>query len=126
MTNHSDELDEIKKILSEHERRISNLENLVRSKPKKVEKHLSIKEFLLMKQPKKDVDKTLAIGYYLEHYKNISPFNAKDLENGFKEAREPPPKNINLTVIRNVEKGYIMEADEKKDNFKALGFNKYR
>lgn len=119
MKNNSGDLSEIKRILSEHERRISSLENLIKSKPEKAKKKLSIKEFLLEKQPKKNVEKTLAIGYYLEHYKNISPFNAKDLENGFREAKEPLPQNINLTVIQNIEKGYMMEAEEKKDSLKA-------
>lgn len=59
------------------------------------------------------------IGYYLEHYKDISPFNAKDLEDGFREARESVPKNINLMVIRNIEKGRMMEAEQKKDDLKS-------
>ncbi len=115
----SDEINEIKKVLGQHEERISHLESLFRSKPKESKKELSIKEFILQKQPKSDVEKTLVIGYYLEHYRGVSPFNAKDLEDGFREAKEIVPRNINQAVIRNIGKGHMMEAKEKKDNLKS-------
>jgi hypothetical protein len=119
MEHNSDELSEIKKILADHEKRISSLESLIQTKPGKIKKKLPIKEFILQKHPERDVDKTLVIGYYLEHYKNVSSFNVKDLEIGFREAKEPLPKNINDTVNKNMEKGYMMEAEEKKDGLKA-------
>lgn len=115
----SDELSEIKKILGQHEERISHLESLFRSKPKESKKELSIKEFILQKQPKSEVEKTLVISYYLEHHRGVSPFNAKDLENGFREAKEIVPKNINLAVIGNIGKGHMMESKEKKDDLKS-------
>lgn len=119
----SNELDEIKSIVQEHERRISELEKLWRSKQKTVgakqRKGLSIKEFILEKQPKGDVQKTLVIAYYLEKDRNLSPFNARDLEDGFREAKDTIPKNINQDVNENIKKGYMMEAKEKKDNKKA-------
>jgi len=115
----SEELAEIKKILEQHEKRISDLERLFRSKPIESKEELSIKEFFLQKQPKSNADKTLVIGYYLERYRGVSPFNIKDLESGFREAKETPPKNINLAVIKNIRKGYMMEEKEKKDNLKA-------
>jgi nitrogen regulatory protein PII-like uncharacterized protein len=113
------ELEEIRKILAQHEKRISNLERLFISKPKKIKKELSFKEFILQKQPKNNVEKVLVVGYYLEHYRGISPFNIKDLEAGFREAKEVAPKNINLAVLQNVSKGTMMEAKEKKDNLKT-------
>ncbi len=115
----SDELGDIKKILGQHEERISHLESFFRSKPKESKKELSIKEFILQKQPKSDVEKALAIGYYLEQYRHVSPFNAKDLEDGFREAKEIVPRNVNLAVINNIGKGRMMEAREKKDNLKS-------
>jgi hypothetical protein len=111
--------EKIKKILEEHEARIARLENLLVSKPSTVEKKLSIKEFILSKNPKSDVEKTLAIGYYLEKYEGLSSFNVKDLEKGFHDAKESAPENINYKVIMNIQKGYMMESEEKKDNLKA-------
>jgi len=113
------ELDEIRKRLEQHEKRISDLENVTREKPQEVRKRLSIKEFILEKKPSSDVEKTLVLGYYLEHYMNTSPFNADDLEGLFKKAKENVPDNINYKVIKNIEKGYVDEAETKKDKKKS-------
>jgi hypothetical protein len=115
----NEEIEKIKKTLEEHETRIAKLENLLVSKSPTVEKKLSIKEFILSKNPKNEIQKTLAIGYYLEKYEGLSSFNVKDLENGFHDAKESAPENINYKVIVNIQKGYIMESKEKKDNLKA-------
>lgn len=111
--------EEIREKLADLEERIGKLEGLFKSNPKVVSKEISIKEFILQKTPKDDVQKTLAIGYYLEKYDNLSVFNAKDLEDAFSRAKEKPPKNINYKVIKNIEKGYMMESKDKKDNLKA-------
>lgn len=112
--------EEIKKILDDHEKRISALEELVKGKQvNKPEKKMSIKEFILSKKPKNDVQKTLAIGYYLENYEGLPLFNAMELENGFRSAKEIVPNNINLCVIRNINKGHMQETKERKDDMKA-------
>ena len=109
----------LKEKLEEHERRIVKLENLFFSKPKTVEKRLSIKEYLISRNPKGDLQKTLAVGHYLEKYEGMSSFNAKDLEKSFYDAKEKVPSNINDAVNKNIQKGYMMEVKEKKDNLKA-------
>ena len=114
-----EEVIEIRKKLEEHEERISNLENVSQKKPETVKKKISIKEFILSRKPKNDVQKTLAIGYFLENYENISSFNAKDLKSGFKAAREKVPKNIGDKVQLNIKKAHMMEFKEKKDNLKS-------
>lgn len=114
-----EEVIEIRKKLEEHEERISNLENVSQKKPETVKKKISIKEFILSRKPKNDVQKTLAIGYFLENYENISSFNAKDLKSGFKVAREKVPKNIGDKVQLNIKKAHMMEFKEKKDNLKS-------
>lgn len=114
-----EEIIEIRKKLEEHEERISKLESVSQTKPEIVKKKISIKEFILSKKPKNDVQKTLAIGYFLEKYKNISSFNAKDLKSGFKAAREKVPKNIGDKVQLNIKKAHMMEFKEKKDNLKS-------
>lgn len=112
------EIQQIKEQLKQHENRILELEDIFKSKPE-VKKQLSIKEFLLPKKPKDEVQKTLAICYYLEKHKGMGIFNAKDIEEGFREAKEKVPDNINYKVIQNIKGGYLMEAKEKKDNLKA-------
>lgn len=114
-----DILNDVLKKLDDHERRISALE---RAPAKKIEgegKKLSIKEFILTKKPGDDVQKTLVIGYYLEHLEGMDKFNTKDLAEGFRSAKEPPPTNINDKVNMSIRKGHMMEAKEKKDKSKA-------
>lgn len=114
-----EEIIEIKKKLEEHEKRISKLESSFQTKPETIKKELSIKEFILLKKPKGDVQRTLAVGYYLEKYENLSLFNVKDLEKGFRSAKERVPGNINDKAYQNIKRGYMMEAEEKKDDLKA-------
>lgn len=108
-------LEAIKKHLENHEKRISKLEAQPELKDKLTAKKLSIREFLISKKPKTDVDKTLVIGYYLETYQNSLSFNISDVENGFRQAKETVPKNINDTINKNIRKGFIMGAEDKKD-----------
>ena len=82
-------------------------------------KKISIKEFILAKQPKDDIQKTLIIGYFFEKNEGITSFNIKDLTNGFERAKEKIPTNINDKVNKNISKGYIMSTKEKKDNLVA-------
>ena len=104
--------------LNDHEKRISALEGTT-TKKAQTSKQLSLREFLLMKKPNDDVQRTLAIGYYLEQYKSMDSFNARDLTDGFRSAKEPPPGNINDKVNMNIRKGHMMDAKEPKDKFKA-------
>lgn len=115
----ADELGGMKRILEQHEKRISNLENLAKSKPAMTRKELSVRELILQKRPRSDVEKALVLGYYLERYRNVSPFNGSDLEELFREAKEIVPSNINGKVNKNVQRGFITEAKEKKDELKS-------
>jgi len=110
---------EIKKRLEELERRVTTLETSTQARPAPVEKGISIKEFILSKKPKNDVQRTLTIGYYLEKHQRLPSFNVKDIENAFRAAKEKVPKNIPDTIQKNVSKGHMTEAKEKKENLKA-------
>lgn len=114
-----EEIAKIKRKLEEYEARISKLEGLFQAKPEHTRKEVSVKEFILSKKPQSDVQKTLAVGYYLERYKGLPSFNVKDLDSGFRDAKEKVPNNINLCVIANIGKGHAMEAKEKRNNLKA-------
>ena len=102
----------------DHDRRIKVLEGQ-KSTVSKGSKKLSLKGYILSKNPKNDVQKTLCIGYYLESFDNMASFHAQDLEKGFRLAKEPVPPNINDKVNLNIKKGHLMEAEEKKENKKA-------
>ncbi|MDO9183716.1 MAG: hypothetical protein Q7U04_14980 [Bacteriovorax sp.] len=82
-------------------------------------KKLSVTEFLSTKMPHSDVQKTLAIAYYLEKYEHLNSFNVDDIKSHFRLARQPLPQNVNDKININIKKGYIMDAEEKKDSKKA-------
>jgi hypothetical protein len=98
--------------LDDHESRLSEVEKLLRG-PIRVPKLISVKELILSKGPKSDNDRTLVIGFYLESKGAVS-FTVKDLQEGFREARERVPNNINLCVLQNIKKGLMMEAGTNK------------
>lgn len=114
-----DMLDAIKNRLENHEKRIAYLETRPGDKGGTTTKKLSIREIFISKKPKTDIDKTLVVGYYLEKLQNCTSFNISDIEVGFKSAKAPTPKNINDTINKNIRKGFIMSADEKKNNKQA-------
>lgn len=108
------------------EKRVGSLEGVLSSRQEIAKgqiqsKSLSLSEFMAEKNPINDVQITLAIGYYLEHNKNIATFNINDIESEFRSAKMPPPSNINDKINMNIRKkpGFIMESPEKKDGKKA-------
>jgi hypothetical protein len=112
--------DEIVHSLKELERRISKLEAVFQSggrEPNLVK--ISQKEFLISTNAKDDVQKTLALGYFIEKFEGIDCFTVKDLQRGFMMAKEIPPANINDKLTKNMVKEFIMETQDKKDNKKA-------
>lgn len=117
----NNELNELKTKLEEHEKRIQKLEDSIKNKETTTKKKESIKEFIISKKPKNDVQKTLVIGYYLENCENLPHFNVDDILKGFKDAKEkaPPRKKIYDKIGSNIEKGYMMVSDEKKEKNKT-------
>jgi hypothetical protein len=114
------EIEEIRKTLEQHEKRIRDLENRSSTRPEKDQnKELSAREFLNQQQPRNDVEKTLVVAYYLENFRDTTPFNISDLETIFKKAKESVPDNMNDKVNQNIAKGYMDEMDVKKDKKKA-------
>ncbi len=79
-------------------------------------KKTSIKEFLLNHPPATDIQRTLAIGYFLENNAGMASFTRPDLEKGYSDAKETPPSNISVNIRHCIKQGHMMEADEKKNN----------
>ncbi len=105
------------------EKRVAELE--ARQRPEVEElssknpKELTVREFMLAKRPSNDVEKTLAIGFFLEKFEGASFFNVEDLARNFALAKEACPLNINDKVNLNIKKGHMAEVREKKDKKKA-------
>lgn len=82
-------------------------------------KQLSIKEFLIEKKPRNDVERVLVMGYFLEKYQSYTSFNSDDIKDAFVKAKEPIPQNIHDKLYLNCKKGHMTEYPEDKDNKKA-------
>lgn len=81
-----------------------------------VSKKLSIKEFLLENPPTTDIQRTLAIGYFLETHAGMRSFTTAELEKGYRDAKETLPSNTSVNIRHCIGHGHMMEADEKKNN----------
>ena len=116
------EIKELSDRVAAIEKRLALLEQVKHSGASvgdKESKQLSVKEFILSKNPTGAVQKTLAIAYFLERFANMASFNVDDLTRHFQLAKEAIPANINASVDKNVAKGFIAEAKEKKESKKA-------
>ena len=114
--------EEIAKKFNELENRIVALEAAGRSLIAPTltsEKGISIKEFLLSKNPKSDIQKTRAVAYYLERFSGFISFTSEEIQNGYRSAKEALPLNVSDNIAKNVGRGYFMEAQEKKNGKKA-------
>lgn len=118
-------LTDILVVVKNIENRISHIEQkgsgatiVSPTQPKETRK-ISMKEFLIEHVPSDGVQKTLAIGYFMETYEGMTSFNRVDIEKGFRAAKERVPANINDKVNMCIKNGHMMEAEAKKDSMKA-------
>jgi len=115
--------EQIKNMFENHEQRILQLEAKFASTTiERIvdEKKQSIAEFILDRKPTSDTQKTLCIGYFLEHKNNLVSFTVSDIEQGFKDAKEKIPYNISDQVYKNIAKGHMMETKEKKESARLI------
>lgn len=77
------------------------------------EKRMSIREFLDTKKINGHYDRAICVAYFKEIREKKTPLTVKELEDGYREAKEQLPKNLSDTIYRNTIRGYIMES---KDN----------
>ncbi len=106
------QIEEIRNRLLRLESRVTRLEGPHAPRPSPSKK-TSIKEFIIEKRISTDTDKAVVICSYLEKFAGLESLNIDNIGNGFREAKEPVPKNLNETVNKNVKKGYLMESGEK-------------
>ena len=115
------DLKQVEELLNIHEERIKKIETLIASNNSTfhVPKEKSIKEFILEKNPKGTYQLGTVIAYYIENYVKISTFTIEDLEQGFKDAKEPLPQNMSDLMYKNTKKGFFMESKELKNGLKS-------
>jgi hypothetical protein len=121
--NNSGKLDAILESIKNLEVRVSRIEangaassRDEKTAPRTMAKKLSIKEFLLQHQPATDIQRTLAIGYFLENHTGLACFTRAELEKGYRDAKEPLPSNISVNIAHCIKHGHMMDGEEKKNN----------
>ena len=82
-------------------------------------KKIAAKEFLMAKNVSSETQRVLVLGYFLEKVMEMPSFNVPDLEAAFRSAKDKLPKNMNDAVNKNITRGFLMEAETKKDAKKA-------
>jgi len=112
---------EIQERLGRMEERLAKLEGPNQKGLKSFKKGISINEFMSSQKLNGEVQRTLAVGYYLEKYEGLSSFNAKDLADAYRRLKIPKSQHINFNykVIKNIQQGYMTETKQKKDKQKA-------
>jgi hypothetical protein len=71
-------------------------------------------QFFKMSSPRSDVERTLAGAYFLEKYRNVPNSSASEIRDVIKEAKVPPPANVNDAINRNIRKGLMMSAGDRE------------
>ena len=77
-------------------------------------KRMSAAQFFKKVNPRTDIDRTLAAGYYLEIFQGMDNFTSAEMRDTIrKQAKTPPPKNPSDAINKNIKKGFIMSAGDK-------------
>jgi hypothetical protein len=76
----------------------------------RVKKNISINDFIKLKAPGNETDKTIVAAYYLERYEKYNSFTGSDIN-----------KLVNISdtekyLAINMEKGFLALCDQKTDN----------
>ena len=77
-------------------------------------KKMSIAQFFKRVEPKTDVDRALAAGYFLETFSGEENFTAAEVRETIQSAKISPPKNPSDAVAKNIKKGFLMAAGDKE------------
>jgi predicted metal-dependent hydrolase len=78
-------------------------------------KKISPAQFFKKCNPKTDVDRVLVAGSYLEQIRDARDFTAAEVRDIIKEAKWPPPINVNDAINRNIKKGFLMSAGDREN-----------
>lgn len=77
-------------------------------------------EFLDQKgNPKKHTDVVAVFAYWLFKVENMKSFNVKDIIDCYDRTRRTKPSNPNQIINNNITNHYFVEANERKDGYKA-------
>lgn len=103
----SNEVEELQTQVSQLEKRVSELENRLNetTEPQVVQE---IREFVESYDPSSHTERSLAIAYYLESYRDKERFTVGDIEDGYRECRVKPASNMSDVLGRMEERDWLL------------------
>lgn len=93
-------------------KRVAKLEGSGSSLKRSPRRQVSIREFVLDKHRKTDIDKAICLIYFLEEIRGDfeEGISSNDLKSAFREAKERVPKNVSLVLNMCAQKCWINET----------------
>lgn len=82
-------------------------------------KPYSAPEFFAATSWRTERDKIVLAGSFLERYGGVENFNVSDIRTCLVSAKIPLPKNLPLSILKTVQRGWLMEVPEGKNDMKA-------
>lgn len=82
---------------------------------------MSVKEFVLEKQPRTDVERLACLAYYLTHYRGTPHFKTIDLSLLNTEAAQPKFANAANSANNAVKMGYLVPSVKGQRQLSAFG-----
>jgi hypothetical protein len=82
---------------------------------------MSVKEFVLEKQPRTDVERLACLAYYLTHYRGTPHFKTIDLSLLNTEAAQPKFANAATSANNAVKMGYLVPSVKGQRQLSAFG-----
>jgi hypothetical protein len=71
-------------------------------------------QFFKQCNPQSANDRALLGGYFLEKFRQVQNFTAAEVRDIVREAKWPPPPNVNDSINQNIRKGYLMTAGDRE------------
>lgn len=96
-----------------NEQKIPNAHIAHNDSLQKATKGLAPNEFIRKIAPKTQVDRGLALSYYLEYHSSLESFTTAELSDICKKAKQPAFTNISDVVGQLVARGLLMGAGDK-------------
>jgi hypothetical protein len=81
----------------------------------------SPKQFLLLKQPRTDVERIACLAFYLTHYRDTPHFKTLDLAKLNTEAAQPKFSNTAYAATNAAKMGYLAPAPKSQRQISAAG-----
>ncbi len=118
-------MDDFEERLTNIEERVTRLESIYTgTENNSTARKTSLGEFTEELKTRGYNDFTIGIAYYREMREGKTPLTSAIIETGYREAREPKPKNFADTIYQNFKKHLLMDVDPLEDGTRAFVLTK--